>query len=318
MKILWITKNASNNLTGGTKVSWNYRSEIKNTVEFGELTLLAKNNFDTNVTISRLDFIKQFRKLRKEHFDFVFFDDHYSFLSLFIKKKNSLLFYHGNWPDLMFTSVNYFIKGLFLYPLYLIGMMSVKKVIFVNPYFETKFKKIAKTTTTLFNPLSIDVHLSNSKKSTEILMVGNVDSRKYNNLLKLLDNKKYSKHVFVIYGKIIDKNIASKLSKYSNVVLKGMVNRIPYEEYTIHFSCSKAENLPLSLFEALKNNLLCIYPKLPNYNFLFDNDNIMFYENLAAINFEDQKKRVNMKDSDTFDFLKVTYSNNLKTLLKDN
>ena len=195
-------------------------------------------------------------------------------------------------------------------------MMNVKKVIFVNPYFETKFKKIAKTTTTLFNPLSIDVQSSNTKKSTEILMVGNVDSRKYNNLLKLLDNKKYSKYVFVIYGKIIDKNIAFKLSKYSNIVLKGMVSRIPYEEFAIHFSCSKAENLPLSLFEALKNNLLCIYPKLPNYSFLFDNENIMFYEKLADINFEDQKKRVSIKDSNKINFLKVTYSDNLKTLLK--
>ena len=109
MKILWITKIASQNLTGGTKVSWNYREELS---QRSSLITLARINLNANISMSRVEFFKTFLKLRKENFDYVFFDDHYCSLALLLLNKNKKMFYHGNWPDLMFLSSINFIKGL--------------------------------------------------------------------------------------------------------------------------------------------------------------------------------------------------------------
>lgn len=312
MKVLWITKIASKNLTGGTKVSWNYREELK---LYSELTVVSRINLEENISISRFDFLMNLLKLRKEKFDFVFFDDHYCSMALFFTNHQKNMFYHGNWPNLMFTSFLNLIKGLYLFPQYLLGMKLCQKVIFVNPFFEKKFRILTKESVTLFNPLDIIIREKNVKdiNQNEILMVGNVDSRKYGNLVKLLNYKVFDGKKIVIYGKLIDEKLVEKLCSFSNVEFKGLVDRIPYEKYMIHFNCSKAENLPLSLFESLKNGLKCIYPKSKNYSFLFDNSSIFFYKDLKDLN-GDTFKNVNYNFDNKLDFLSITYKQNLEKL----
>lgn len=313
MKILWITKIASKNLTGGTKVSWNYRQELS---RFSDLKTIARIDLENNSSINKIEFIKIIFKLRKEKFDYVFFDDHYCSMSIFFINHNKKMFYHGNWPDLMFTSVLYFIKGLYLFPQYLLGIKLCQEVIFVNPYFEKRFSFLTKKTITLFNPL--DIVIKERKdfnfNKNEILMVGNVDSRKYKNLIKLLKSNNVNDKKFIIYGKIIDKIIEKKLRFYSNVEFKGLVDRIPYENYLVHFNCSEAENLPLSLFESLKNGLMCIYPKSDNYSFMFGNSEIYFYEDIKKLESKNFMYSHNLISENMAYYLSATYKKNLEKL----
>lgn len=313
MKILWITKIDSENLTGGTRVSFYYRESLKKNFD---LDLLAHYS-NSKKNSSFANFIKTIIKIKKNNtYDLVVFDDHYSVFSLLFLNSKTLLFYHGNWPGLMFLSIEYFIKGLFLFPLYLIGLKFSKYIIFINPIFKKKFKKINNTSIVLFNPIIVNNDITTNERVKEnILLVGNIESRKYKYFIKFLSKYNSNKYQFHIYGKTIDKKIEETLKVYKNVILKGSVLNVPYQNYKIHLSFSKSENLPLSLFEALYNDCICIYPDLENYNFPEVKNTVNFYKNLIELKeLLDDESLVPTPQS-SLGFIHQSYDSNLEKLI---
>jgi hypothetical protein len=314
MKILWITKIASSSLTGGTKVSYNYREELKNS---SNVDICAKICETENKKMSFFQFCNLISEKMKGHYDVVIFDDHYSFFSLLFLKNKKILFYHGNWPDLMFTSISYFLKGLFLFPQYLIGMFFSDFVIFVNPIFEKKFSKFVKKSVTLFNPINPIHEFKNYEIIKDsIVLVGNIDARKYGNLIIFLDKNPQIKNPIHIYGKVIENSIANKLKTFTNISLMGYIDVIPYKNYEYHLSFSKSENLPLALFEALIMGLSCTYPKLENYKFLEDKRIINFYEDFNDLFFFLNSDIKLVTNEDDLKFIPRSYRENV-TRIKD-
>lgn len=269
MKILWITKTYSNKHTGGTIVSYNYIKTLKSD---NEVTILSIKNDIAKISFlkSYISFYRNLYQSFSQPYDYVFFDDHLSALALLFPRKKTIYFYHGNWPALLFTSITFFIKGIYLFPMCLIGMMFSNYVIFVNPYYQNLYKYICRNTLVLLNPVvqkndnTSSIEKDNTKN--KIILVGNIDARKYVNLIDFLrwGKEKLSSFEFDLYGKVIDKNIEKQLRLYG-VNIKGFVSKIPYKQYSFHMSFSKAENLPLSLFEALSDSIPCIYPFEKNY-----------------------------------------------------
>jgi glycosyltransferase involved in cell wall biosynthesis len=86
----------------------------------------------------------------------------------------------------------------------------------------------------------------------KILMVGNIEKRKYKLAFRLF--KKFEKAFpaeIHIYGNILDKRLARKLDSFGFVRLMGFKKSIPYWEYQCLLHTSMIENLPISICESL-------------------------------------------------------------------
>ncbi|OLY93382.1 Glycosyltransferase involved in cell wall bisynthesis [Cnuella takakiae] len=318
MKILWVTKIASPSLTGGTRVSSQYRQALEKSSTVDLIAL-----YQHNVKLfSRWRFFKQLLQVRSNHYDAVFFDDHYAIFAPLFRNHNTLQFYHGNWPKLMFASLIYFLKGLYLFPQYLMGFVFCRKVIFVNPYFEKLLGFLCRSTLTLINPVTNVWHeeyAAVDPKEATLVAVGNIDRRKYNLLLLYLNQGKELKRWQIdIYGKIVEQSLADELGSFPNVQLKGYVPFVPYHRYAFHISFSSAENLPLSLLESLRNRTRAIYPRAANYRPLFGNTGIQFYNNqeelelFLSAQFSERPQRI--ADSSAWNFIPTSFEQNLATL----
>jgi hypothetical protein len=288
MKILWITKVYSPRYTGGTKVSYHYIEELKKNDEVTIHSLIEY--FDTKKAASLYTFYKTLLLLKRTKYDAVFFDDHFGFLSIFFEKTKTVLFYHGNWPRLLFLNFIYFLKGMYLFPLYLMGMRFSGLTIFVNDYYENKFKNVCNESTTLLNPVKVAIQSLNKDSSESghihVVLVGNIDDRKYSRFIDFMEwvkfNKINNRLQFDIYGKFIDDHIVKKIN-YPNVRLLGFQDTISYSRYNFHISFSKVENMPLSLFEALVSNVPCIYPDEVNYSTYKSVNGIFLYNSFAEV-----------------------------------
>jgi len=312
MKILWITKVDSPVLTGGTKVSWHYRNEL--TLN-NDLICICRYKHD-KILLSRTSFLFQIFKLRDKQYDLVIFDDHYSVLSFFFKKYLTVQFYHGNLPSLMFNSVNYFIKGCYLFPQYLFGFFFSKCIVFVNPYFKTYFSFLNPNSLVLFNPvIKKNSYKANGRNMKHVLLVGNVDYRKYGMFKKYLDTWGTGDFEYHVFGKIIDTKLAKELEKFDSVKLMGFTESIPYSNYGIHISFSSAENLPLSLFEALIENCICVYPRSDNYNFAELLKVVNFYDSFSEIQVILKNLKTTNYKNDDLEFIPTSYLSNIERLI---
>ncbi|RBQ03564.1 hypothetical protein [Pedobacter miscanthi] len=317
MDILWITKVHSAKYTGGTKVSYNYLEELGKT---NNVRVHSLKNDTSEPDQSLYSFYRTLFKIKKNKYDLVFFDDHFSFISIFFLGHQTISFYHGNWPKLMFTSPIYFLKGLYLFPLYLLGMLSTKLTIFVNPYYEKLLGRFCRNKLTLLNPIS-KIYKRKSLNNQDlagikkIVLVGNLDNRKYSNLIKFLDwleiNKYGERFSFDVFGATADKSIEDEL-RSRQVNLKGFAKEIDYSTYDYHMSCSKAENLPLSLFEALISGVPSVYPKEKNYLDFENESGVLLYST-----FDEALSYLNMDITEfpTGSFVPRNYQENIKKIL---
>lgn len=88
------------------------------------------------------------------------------------------------------------------------------------------------------------------------MMIGNVDRRKYSLAIKLFNEfKGESIPPIDIYGSIIDHKIGKRLSRFPFVNLMGKKSYIDFNSYSRLLSTSSCENLPVSIVEALLQEL---------------------------------------------------------------
>ena len=97
-----------------------------------------------------------------------------------------------------------------------------------------------------------------SKIGKPFLMVGNVDSRKYELAFLLFQHLSglLANDIKVdIYGNILDLALADKLSQFAFVRILGFQEEIPYHHYKALINTSYVENLPISMVEAISHLL---------------------------------------------------------------
>lgn len=179
-------------------------------------------------------------------------DDHYGWMLKNVKIPY-IHTYHGNWPDARYLNTEMFLKSFYFIPQYKQTIMNSEITVSVSKYMQTKFvDNYAKRSTVIYNGIRQNQQIKQLKKTDRILMVGNVDSRKYSLAVKLF-NKVNSNQIpqIDIYGSILDKKISKKLSRFSFVNVKGKKDHINYGSYSKLLSTSLSENLPVSIVEAL-------------------------------------------------------------------
>ncbi|MEL6255413.1 MAG: glycosyltransferase family 4 protein [Bacteroidota bacterium] len=92
-------------------------------------------------------------------------------------------------------------------------------------------------------------------KKFKVLMMGNLDKRKYQYALELFQKIPPESNIEIhIYGHTVEKKIEQDLGEFPFVRIKGFKPRIDLRNYHLLLSCSFIENLPISMLEALQNH----------------------------------------------------------------
>lgn len=271
MNIVILTKNYGSNFTGATMATNVLSENWIHSHEVNQIIVFAKNVGDisnVNVRLIRFTSLRDFKnKFRREKFvvsDCVFYsDDHlgYYFSKLGVDYFHT---YHGNWPDARWISPSFFIKSFYFIPIYIRTIKNAKMVINVSKYMEKFTNKYNRNHIIIHNGVPEKNFYPNLNEvgkinhmNNKIVMVGNIDSRKYKYLYQMLS--KYSSLMcswdIYIYGKILDKKLYSQLIAFPNVHIMGFKDTIRYQDYDLFICTSTSENLPISICEALVSGL---------------------------------------------------------------
>ena len=183
-------------------------------------------------------------------------DDHLGYL---LKKANIpyIHTYHGNWPDARWVNMEFFIKSFYFMPLYKRTIRNAAVVANVSIYMENFTKRYNSKAIVIQNGMDFKPCGIEKCYPKTYVMVGNIDTRKYKNVIRL------AKHIYDIdskvridiYGKTVDKSIVKRLEEIPNVRLMGQHNIIPYGSYCGLINVSEIENLSISVCEAIKSGI---------------------------------------------------------------
>lgn len=269
MKIVVLTKNYGKDVTGATLATHTFIHLWAESPDVAEIIVLAQHlfTFEEHPKIHIIQYISRFKipALIRQYkaADTIFYsDDHYGgFLAdAGVKYVHT---YHGNWPDARWLNIEYFFKSFYFIPKYAKTIKFAAKVVNVSNYMKKFTDRYNKNSITIRNGVDNSkitiIHKNKNFIPNKCLMLGNVDSRKYGMLPKLLDELRKSNIVMNIdvYGRIVEKKVAEKLQDYKEVTLHGFVpfSEIDLSQYAFLLSTSTRENLPISIVEILKSKL---------------------------------------------------------------
>ena len=190
--------------------------------------------------------------------DIIYYGDFYNSVLFVWAKKKFYFTYHDNWPEMKNTSSYDYIKSIFYIPAYKAILRSAEKVIAVSKYKKRFIEKFNSGVKVVYNGYNVseDKDKNQFREKNKIIMVGNIDRRKYHiarRLFKSIDPD--FKGEIDIYGHLINKDLAEKLNSFSFVNIKGFVPSIPYRSYNCLLHTSIIENLPIALCEAIIHHL---------------------------------------------------------------
>jgi len=175
----------------------------------------------------------------------LFYGDFYNAVILAKQKIPFYFTYHDNWPELGDLSVSLRIKRLYYWPAYKKIFKSAKHVFAVSHLKQVQIKNYTRNVSLVHNGVA-QLPLHGTLRSCvreNVLMVGNIDARKYSKALALFNELPGSPNFHIdIYGHLNDTKIAT---------LKGHVDSVPYHRYRLLLHTSLMENLSIVWCEAI-------------------------------------------------------------------
>ncbi|MGL5617355.1 MAG: glycosyltransferase family 4 protein [Sarcina sp.] len=294
-EIVIVTKYFGHNFTGATLATHELMKRWSKSVDKIKVISRIIGKYDEldNLEIIKCennnDMIEAIKKTNDEAV--VYSDDHLAYL---ITKagKNYYHTYHATWPEARWIDYKYFIKSFGFIPLYKKAIRNSIKEITVS----NKYKKWVE----LYNPNSIVIRnglgINQEKYEIEktdynvdefykIIMMGNIDGRKYDLAVQLFKKVKESglKVKVDIYGRELDSRLRAELESFEFVNFKGFVSDINIIDYDIFINTSKNENLSIAICEAIKVKVPAIcfnvgamgeIVKNGDNGFIIDNNNV--------------------------------------------
>lgn len=266
MKLIILTKQFGN-YTGATISTIELLKRINNKFNEVEIVTLKSDgtrirNVKVNVQKNIFSLLSYLKKESKDPECIGYSDDHLGFLFSHYGIKY-LHTYHGNWPDARNQSKSMYLKSLMFIPLYKATVRKASYVVSVSHYMVERFlQPLNKNIRVIYNGIkSNNSEETFSKKigdsnKLRIVMVGNVDGRKYSMAVKLfeyIENKYINDFSVDVFGQLVDQNIKHELEQFSFVKLHGSVKKINYHDFDLFLCTSSSENLPVSIIESLKN-----------------------------------------------------------------
>lgn len=180
----------------------------------------------------------------------IFYGDFYDSFLLGLVGVKYVFTYHDNWPELEKLNFRHRIYGLFYRAVYGYVFKHAYRLITVSNFKKTSMKSLtSQPVEVIYNGLKFN----NVKKAERsgILMVGNIDQRKYKLAIELFDTLSNEEIQVDIYGHLLDKRVCDDLERLSFVNLKGFVEDVPYHRYQLLLHTSYIESFGMVFLEAI-------------------------------------------------------------------
>ncbi|MBX2840743.1 MAG: glycosyltransferase [Flammeovirgaceae bacterium] len=257
-----LTTHFGDNFSGGSTATCEVFSRIEN--EFGGITVLGTQlgnyPFKTINYIKYNHWVHAFFLLKKLHKPgTLFYGDFYNSFLFILANVPFYFTYHDNWPELSQESTKSKLLSFFYTPIY---HQIFKKAALVFTVSKFKYEYISNFTQKVqlvyngFEKKHCSIKNNKPESQKQVIMVGNIDKRKYKMALKLfLKLSDYEKMEIDIYGNIVDEMLAQKLAKFPFVNLKGFHKNIPFSNYKLLLHTSITESFGMTFCEAMHSEI---------------------------------------------------------------
>ena len=261
-RLIILTTHFGTNFSGGSTATCEVFSRLEN--RFSEIVVIGTELGDH--PFHKLHF-KKYRnwlhavRLIKafERQDTLFYGDFYNSILFVLAGVPFYFTYHDNWPEqseLDFTSK---LAGLYFTPIYKSVFRRAFHVSTVSNFKLNFVKQFNDRASIIHNGFNREHSIMTSAvpdKKQRLLMVGNIDRRKYQLALPLFDRMREGKQVQIdVYGHYIDRALVKKMQTYSFVHLKGYTSKIPYSNYRALLHTSMSESFGMVFCEAIDNGV---------------------------------------------------------------
>lgn len=194
--------------------------------------------------------IKQIQSLQAE--SVIFYGDFYNAFLFTLLKKSFYFTYHDNWPELRSTGWRNRLRNCYFWPQYRRIFTKAKHVITVSNKKMHQIKPFTNQVSLIRNGFNRDISVASNNQRKNVVMAGNIDTRKYQQAVELFETLPTDLHFEIhIYGHLHDQALAKKLNNFPFVTLKGHQPTVPYANYTLLLHTSQMENLSIVWCEAL-------------------------------------------------------------------
>lgn len=250
-----LTTHFGTNFSGGSTATCEIFSRLES--EFSEIYVIAnelgQHPFKRIQWLryrTTLGAIKQIQSLDTKNT--VFYGDFYNAYLLTLLNKPFYFTYHDNWPELESLGWQNRLKSYFYWPLYRRIFKQAEHVVTVSDKKLTQLNSLTPRVSLIRNGFSRQTQTVSGKARKNVLMVGNIDTRKYVKAIELFStlpvNLDFDIH---IYGHSHDPALVNSLKNFPFVHLKGYQSSIPYADFALLLHTSVMENSSIVWCESL-------------------------------------------------------------------
>ncbi len=257
-KLVILTTHFGKNFSGGSKATCEIFERMEGS--FSETIVLCNkvgNHLFSNAKIhlfgNWLHLIKILNKLKLENA--IFYGDFYNSICFVLTGIPFYFTYHDNWPELAKTSLRFKFLSFYYSPLYKAIFKKATAVFSVSEFKKEFINSFNKNVFLVRNGINIEKADHPKFSNNKILMVGNIDSRKYQLALLILPKIHELGISIDIYGNIKNPSLGRKLESYSFVNLHGYQDKISFESYPLLLHTSMMENISMVLCEAIYSGI---------------------------------------------------------------
>ena len=303
-----LTTHFGNNFSGGSTATCEIFSRLEN--EFSEIIVVGTQL--GNHPFSSMQFLRYknwFQALiilnRLKSKDTIFYGDFYNAFLFIVLNLPFYFTYHDNWPEQSKVSFKNKLLAFFYVPVY-ISIFKKAKLSFTVSEFKYRYiKQFSQKVKLVYNGFNLKHDQSRNGKASKksVLMVGNIDSRKYKLALGLFQllKKKKQEVTIDIYGNVNDEKLAQKLDEYSFVNLKGFLETVPYRSYNLLLHTSITESFGMIFCEAIYRNIPILTFNVGGAKELIDDNNGRLVAPYNIKNMEIELSKI-LKGEYTFNF----------------
>ena len=252
-----LTTHFGTNFSGGSAATCEIFSRLEN--QFKEIVVVGTQLGDHSFTSVRfLKYHNWFHALSilrgLSGLNTLFYGDFYNSLLFIIAGVQFHFTYHDNWPELGKEGILNGFRSLFYTNVYKAIFRRAKSVVTVSKFKHDYVKRYASNPRLILNGFnrahssagSVPIHKTNS-----VLMVGNIDRRKYGLALPLFKKLAQKGITIDIYGNSVDPKLADQLDEFPFANIKGYIKSIPYSSYKLLLHTSVSESFGMVFCEAI-------------------------------------------------------------------
>ena len=186
----------------------------------------------------------------------VFYGDFYNAFLFVLADVPFYFTYHDNWPEIASISIRNKILSFFYSNVYKLILKRSEAIITPSVYKIAFILKYSSKIHLIRNGYKKG-HMDLSHRiKKNVLMVGNLDPRKYELAIKLFKklNRTFEGHID-IFGHIRSERVKKKLEQFPFIRLMGFHETVPYSKYTLLLHTSYMEHTPIVFCEAIDHNV---------------------------------------------------------------